>query len=162
MSSAAVERGGGAERGQLALQRGDLGVQHGRPLPVRLRLLGVAPCVPRRLALDAAQLAVRLGELPPRLLQLGAVRCRGELRLEGNQRRLLRGGQASQGELRARGLLAGREGGVGVARGAVRRRRRRQARRSLPRRANGSASVTLRVSASVHATRRGWAKTPTP
>ena len=120
MSSAAVERGGGAERGQLALQRGDLGVQHGRPLPVRLRLLGVAPCVPRRLALDAAQLAVRLGELPPRLLQLGAVRCRGELRLEGNQRRLLRGGQASQGELRARGLLAGREGGVGVARGAVR------------------------------------------
>ena len=97
MSCAAVARGGAAERGELELQRGDLGPQHGRPLRVRLRLLGVAPRGARRLALDAAQLAVRLGQLPPRLLELRALGCRGELRLESSQRRLQPKGAGESG-----------------------------------------------------------------
>ena len=97
MSCAAVARGGAAERGQLELQRGDLSPQHGRALRVRLRLLGVAPRGARRLALDAAQLAVRLGQLPPRLLELRALGCRGELRLESSQRRLQPKGAGESG-----------------------------------------------------------------
>ena len=123
MSCAAVARGGGAERGELELQRADLGPQHGRALRVRLHLLGVAPRGGRRLALDAAQLAVRLGQLPPRVLELrallpAALGCRGELRLESSQRRLQPRGAGESGC--AKGLLVGREGGVGVARGGVR------------------------------------------
>ena len=125
MSCAAVARGGAAERGELELQRGDLGPQHGRPLRVRLRLLGVAPRGARRLALDAAQLAVRLGQLPPRLLELRALGCRGELRLESSQRRLQpRGAGESgcaegEGQLRAAGGQ-GRRGGGGVRCACVR------------------------------------------
>jgi len=111
MSCAAVARGGAAERGELELQRGDLGPQHGRPLRVRLRLLGVAPRGARRLALDAAQLAVRLGQLPPRLLELRALGCRGELRLESSQRRLQPKGAGESGCAKGEGCWwAGKEG----------------------------------------------------
>ena len=134
MSCAAVARGGAAERGELELQRADLGPQHGRALRVRLHLLGVAPRGARRLALDAAQLAVRLGQLPPRVLELrallpaaplpAALGCRGELRLESSQRRLQpRGAGESgcaegEGQLRAAGGQ-GRRGGGGTGRRAL-------------------------------------------
>ena len=121
MSCAAVARGGGAERGELELQRGDLGPQHGRALRVRLHLLGVAPRGARRLALDAAQLAVRLGQLPPRVLELrallpaaplpAALGCRGELRLESSQRRLQPKGAGESGCAKGEGCWwAGKEG----------------------------------------------------
>ena len=126
MSCAAVARGGAAERGELELQRADLGPQHGRALRVRLRLLGVAPRGGRRLALDAAQLAVRLGQLPPRVLELRALlpaafRCRGELCLESSQRRLQPRGAGESGCAEGEGAAGGqgRRGGGGTGRRAL-------------------------------------------